>query len=42
MKAGSLLSLEGGIAHSVEALEDAVILLTVVQVGEPAKQEENA
>ncbi|HEY3412725.1 MAG TPA: cupin domain-containing protein [Armatimonadota bacterium] len=38
MKKGNLLSLEGGITHSVEALEDSVFLLTVVQVGDPAKQ----
>ena len=37
---GNLLSLAGGITHSVEALEDAVMLLTVVQVGPPAKQDE--
>ena len=38
MKKGNLLSLAGGITHSVEALDDSILLLTVVQVGEPAKQ----
>lgn len=40
MGEGCMLTLAGGIAHSVEALEDAVMLLTVVQTGPPAKQPE--
>ncbi|HEY3268714.1 MAG TPA: cupin domain-containing protein [Armatimonadota bacterium] len=42
MEPGSLLSLAGGLTHSVEALEESAMLLTVVQVGEPAKQGEDS
>lgn len=42
LEKGQIVSLAGGITHSVEALEDSEMLLTVVQTGEPAKQNATA